>query len=125
MQLRTGHTPLNKHLFCFKRSNTPNCLQCGDITPETVHHLLFACPRYDHERFVLERDTGRRAFHTAYLLSNANARKHFLSYINETKHLKQTFSEVYSCLQKFAENAKINFELPRRTPEAALDTFSS
>ena len=34
----------------------------------------------------------------------------------------------YSGLQKFAENAKTNFaswELPERTPEAALDTFSS
>jgi len=49
-QLRTGHAPLNKHLFCSKRSNTPNCLQCRDITPKTVHHLLFTCPRYDRER---------------------------------------------------------------------------
>jgi len=93
-QLRTGHAPLNNHLFRFKRSDTPNCLQCGNSTPETVHHLLFACPRYACERFILERDVGRKVYHVAYLLSNAAAKKHFLKFINETKRLKQTFGEV-------------------------------
>ena len=93
-QLRTGHAPLNKHLHRFKRSDTPNCLQCGDSTPETVHHFLFTCPRYDRERFIMERDVGRKVYHTAYLLSNENAKAHLLRYINETKRLAQTFGEV-------------------------------
>ena len=93
-QLRTGHAPLNKHLHHFKRSDTPNCLQCGDTTPETVHHFLFTCPRYDREKFIMERDVGRKVYHTAYLLSNANAKTRLLRYINETKRLAQTFSEV-------------------------------
>ena len=84
-QLRTGHAPLNKHLHRFKRSDTPNCLQCGDTTPETVHHFLFTCPRYDREKFIMERDVGRKVYHTAYLLSNANAKTRLLRYINETK----------------------------------------
>jgi len=93
-QLRTGHVPLNKHLHRFKRSDSPNCLQCGDTTPETVHHLLFTCPRYDRERFILERDVGRKAYHVAHLLSNAKAKVHLLRYVNETRRLAPTFSEV-------------------------------
>lgn len=93
-QLRTGHAPLNKHLFRFKRSDTPNCLQCGDSTPETVHHFLFACPRYDRERFILERDVGRKVYHVAHLLAHPDAREHLLRYINETTRLKPTFGEV-------------------------------
>ena len=84
-QLRMGHAPLNKHLHRFKRSDTPNCLQCGDTTPETIHHFLFTCPRYDCKRFIMERDVGRKVYHTAYLLSNANTKTHLLKYINETK----------------------------------------
>jgi len=93
-QLRTGHTSLNKHLHRFKRSDSPNCLQCGDTTPETVHHLLFTCPRYDHERFILERDVGRKAYHVAHLLSNVKAKVHLLRYVNETRRLAPTFGEV-------------------------------
>lgn len=93
-QLRTGHAPLNKHLFRFKCSNTPNCLQCGDSTPETVHHFLFICPRYDRERFILERDVGRKVYHIAHLLAHPSARAHLLRYINKTTRLKMTFGEV-------------------------------
>jgi len=94
MQLRTGHTPLNKHLFCFKCSDTPNCLQCGNSTPETVHHFLFICPRYNRERFILERAISQKVYHAAYLLTHPDARVHLLCYINETTQLKMTFGEV-------------------------------
>jgi len=94
MQLRTGHALLNKHLFCFKCSDTPNCLQCSDSTPEMVHHFLFICPRYNRERFILERDVGQKVYHAAYLLAHPDVRAHLLHYINETKQLKMTFGEV-------------------------------
>ena len=94
IQLRTGHAPLNKHLHRFKRSDTPNCLQCGEATPETVHHYLFICPCYDRERFILERNVGRKVFCLSHLLSHESAKKHLLRYINEMKHLKATFGEV-------------------------------
>ena len=79
-QLRTGHAPLNRHLhrYRFKRSDTPNRLQCGDSTPDIIHHFLFMCPRYNRERFIMERDVGRKV---TYLLTSANAKTHLLSYI--------------------------------------------
>ena len=90
-QLRTGHAPLNKHLHHFHQSDSPNCLQCSDTTPKTIHHLLFICPRYDCERFIMEKEVRRRIYHMVYLSSNV---VHLLRYINETKHLAPTFGEV-------------------------------
>ncbi|KAF5372678.1 hypothetical protein D9615_009837 [Tricholomella constricta] len=37
-QLRTGHSPLNQHLFRIHRSESPSCPHCQGITPETVRH---------------------------------------------------------------------------------------
>jgi len=94
-QLRMGHAPLNKHLFHFKCSDSPNCLQCSDSMPELVHHFLFVCPRYNRERFILEQDVGWKVYHVAHLLAHPNARAHLLCFINETTRLKMTFGEVY------------------------------
>ncbi|KNZ72341.1 hypothetical protein J132_03867, partial [Termitomyces sp. J132] len=46
MQLRTGHTPLNAHLFRIKHSESPACLHCQGLTVETVQHFLLECPHY-------------------------------------------------------------------------------
>ena len=46
-QLCLGHIPLNKHLHCIKRSDTPLCLQCENNKPENIHHYLFECCKYD------------------------------------------------------------------------------
>ena len=45
-QLRTGHSPLNQHLFRIHHSETPVCQHCRGITPETVIHYLLQCPHY-------------------------------------------------------------------------------
>ncbi|KIN95084.1 hypothetical protein M404DRAFT_108924, partial [Pisolithus tinctorius Marx 270] len=97
IQLRTSHIPLNKHLYCFKRSDTPMCLQCGGtiVTHQRyIHHFLFQCPRYNRERHVLRSELGREAMSLAYLLSNQRARTSLIKYISMTKHLQNTFGEV-------------------------------
>jgi len=53
VQLRTGHIPLNKHLHRIKKSASQSCLQCEGDHIETIHHLLFDCPRYARERHIL------------------------------------------------------------------------
>ena len=72
VQLRTGHTPLNKHLYRFKCSDTPLCLQCNDEHPESVHHFLFECQRYDRERHILCTRLGQKALSTRCLLLRGN-----------------------------------------------------
>ncbi|KIK26902.1 hypothetical protein PISMIDRAFT_94142, partial [Pisolithus microcarpus 441] len=90
----TNHTPLNQHLHQIKRSDTPFCLQCSKITPENVHHFLFQCPRYDREQHTLFTTLGRVAMSINYLLTNSNMQAHLLKYIDATKRLKDTFSDI-------------------------------
>jgi ribonuclease HI len=44
-QLRSGHTPLNKHLHLILKSPTARCLQCNGHD-ESVEHLPIVCPAY-------------------------------------------------------------------------------
>lgn len=94
IQMRTNHIPLNQHLHRIKRSDTPLCLQCGEVTPENVHHFLFQCPRYERERHRLFLTLGRQATSISYLLTNTNAQVHLLKYVNATKRMTGTFGEV-------------------------------
>lgn len=43
-------------------------MQCPLGVPETVHHFLFDCPRYERERFILRSKIGRAATSTVDLL---------------------------------------------------------
>lgn len=94
IQLRTGHIPLNSYLHRFKRSDSPNCLQCGEDRPENVHHYIFQCPRYDRERHILRNALGRDANSMAFLLSNKVAQTHLFKYISATKRLQHTHGET-------------------------------
>ena len=93
-QLRSGHIALNKHLHRINRSDTPNCLQCDQGKPETVHHFLFDCPRYERERHILRNRLGRAAASTADLLGSEEAVTETLKYVRETGRLSQKQGEV-------------------------------
>ena len=95
-QLRSGHIALNKHLYRIKCSNTPNCLQCDKETPESVHHFLFDCPRYERERHILRCRLGRAAVSTADLLGSAEAVTDTLKFVKETGRFAQKQGEVQS-----------------------------
>ena len=88
MQLCTGHSPLNQHLFCIHHSETPSCPHCQGITVEMVHHYLFLCPQYQHEHHVLHHKLKCKAESLSFLLSSPNAVKPLLSFIHSTKHFK-------------------------------------
>ena len=92
-QLRSGHVALNKHLHCLNCSNTPSCLQCEARPPETVHHFLFECPRYDRERHKLRNKLGRRALDTSYLLVDKKGMRELLRYIAETGRIGRPSGE--------------------------------
>ena len=87
-QLRTGHILLNKHLHCFKSSETPLCFQCDNNCPETVHHFLFNGPKYVRERHVLRIKLGRKALSTRDLLASKHAQQALFKFINDTQRLK-------------------------------------
>lgn len=85
MQLRTGHAPLNHHLFRIRCSDTPVYPHCGNLTVETVSHYLLQCPHYQHERHTLRRKLKRSANSLSFLLSDVSASKPLIKYILATK----------------------------------------
>ncbi|KAL4061773.1 hypothetical protein J3A83DRAFT_4117647 [Scleroderma citrinum] len=48
-----GHVPLNHHLTCIKKVDSPSCPGC-DTHFETVYHYLLICPAYRFARCMLE-----------------------------------------------------------------------
>lgn len=87
-QLRTGHSPLNNHLFRIRCSETPVCPHCGNLTVETVCHFLLQCPQYQQERHSLRRKLKRAANSLSYLLSKPPAIKPLLKFITATKRFQ-------------------------------------
>jgi len=94
VQLRTGHIPLNKHLHQIKKSTSQSCLQCEGHHVETVHHLLFDCPRYARERHILRQKIGHNALSTSHLLSAKPAQQALFRFIDSTKCLHSTFGDI-------------------------------
>ncbi|KIM86038.1 hypothetical protein PILCRDRAFT_51587, partial [Piloderma croceum F 1598] len=87
-QLRTGHIPLNQHLFRIRRSETPTCPHCQSLTVKTVRHYLLECPHYQNERHILQQKLKRKADSLSFLLTKPEAIKPLLGYIHATKHFK-------------------------------------
>lgn len=92
-QLRTRHTPLNLHLHRIGKSDTPYCPSCPE-TNETIHHYLFDCPQYAHERHILTNALRRNASSISFILSSIKATKPLMRYINSTGRFKQTLGEI-------------------------------
>ena len=92
-QLRTGHIPLNKHLFRINKSDTPHCPHCPN-TDEDTSHLLFHCNRYVIHRHKLVLAVKRKAFHSRHILSNPAAIRHTLNYVNSTGRFKHIYGDI-------------------------------
>ena len=92
-QLRTGHIPLNGHLYRINKSASPNCVHCPNLT-EDIPHLLFHCNKYatQRQRFILA--VERKAFHTQHILSDPSTIRHTLNFINSTGRLKHIFGDI-------------------------------
>ena len=93
IQLRTGHAPLNKHLFNMKCTDSPICPACED-TYKTVHHFLLTCPAYERHRrdlfFTLQR--GSRSLAT--MLSHPKTIKQVFKFIGKTGRFKATHGDL-------------------------------
>lgn len=76
-QLRTGHSPLNHHLFRIRCAESPVCSHCPGLVVETVRHFLLQCPRYQQERRKLKRAANLMTF----LLSNPKAVNPLMAFI--------------------------------------------
>jgi hypothetical protein len=93
IQLRTGHAPLNKHLFTIKCADSPVCPACEDAF-ETVHHFLISCPAHEPYRRALAHKLGRESRELATLLSHPSALKPLFHYITRTRRFKETHGDL-------------------------------
>ena len=51
MRLITGHAFVGSYTARFHPRKATHCPECG-ANPQTVAHVLQACPRYDHARAI-------------------------------------------------------------------------
>ncbi|KAI9573119.1 hypothetical protein HD554DRAFT_1992212, partial [Boletus coccyginus] len=83
-QLRTGHAPLNKHLFRIKMAPSPNCTYCNTGHHETVPHLLLDCHHFEPQRSWLRGKIKDKARNLSALLNDPKCVKHTLSFLQAT-----------------------------------------
>ncbi|KAF8065221.1 hypothetical protein FPV67DRAFT_1418969, partial [Lyophyllum atratum] len=122
-QLRTGHSPLNQHLFRIHRSETPSCPHCQGLTVETVRHYLIVCPHYQNERHRhLRQKLQRKAESLSFLLTSPDALKHVIRFIHATKRFKSTVKSARRLhLQRITDYAKVARHPDRRLNPLLVD----
>ncbi|KAJ3836538.1 hypothetical protein F5878DRAFT_512710, partial [Lentinula raphanica] len=91
--LRTGHAPLQAHLFRIKKVDSPTCPCCRQH-PETVFHYLFQCNAHRTHRNRLRRKVGQRNMNPASLLTEKDLLKHLFRYVDETKRLHHILGDL-------------------------------
>ncbi|KAK7012463.1 hypothetical protein R3P38DRAFT_3588267 [Favolaschia claudopus] len=84
-QLRTGHIGLNAYLFRFHLAPSPLCPHCN--MPESVPHLLLACPAYRTQRLRLFTRLGTARVSLRRLLSSKHDPSPVLAFVRDTRRL--------------------------------------
>ena len=85
-QLRSGHVPLNAHLYRISRAASPTCPACGGA-PETVLHYILVCPAYSGARARYLSGMGRSGRHLSTLLGTPDAWRPLLRFVGATRRL--------------------------------------
>ena len=105
VQIRSGHIPLNAHLYRLNCIDTDRCLACADrpgitSTKETVTHFLFDCPAYQNERHYLDTALGQHNRSLEHIMSKEESIRELLRYIGSTKRFKRTHGDVTPSLNE-------------------------
>jgi hypothetical protein len=93
-QLRSGHAPLNAHLFNMGQVDSPACDRCGYRSETTLHYLL-RCPAYSNQRDTLAFKLGDQAHSIPQLLSSRRALPSLFKFINNTSRFRSVFGDLY------------------------------
>jgi len=92
-QLRTGHAPLAKHLYCIGKIDSPTCPACQQ-NDETVEHLLLHCKAHQPARQILRNSIGGAAIDIKKLLTTPKMLQVLFHFIAATNHFHNTFGEI-------------------------------
>jgi L-asparaginase II len=82
-QLRTGHAPLAKHLFCIGKADSPVCPACQQAD-ETIQHYILHCPAHQVARQNLRNSMGGRDVNIAKLFTMKKTLQALFRYAAET-----------------------------------------
>jgi ribonuclease HI len=98
-QLRTGHIPLNMHLYKIQKAESPICPCChGHI--ETVAHFITRCPAHKAARRTMIQAAGHNAGNLSKLLTEPKFFPHLFRFIGETKRLHTIFGKIPQMAQR-------------------------
>ena len=92
-QLRTGHTPLAKYLYCIGKSDSPTCPACQQ-NDKMVEHLLLHCKAHQPARQILWNSIGGTAINIKKLLTTPKTLWALFHFIAATNHFHNTFREI-------------------------------
>ncbi|KAF9806675.1 hypothetical protein IEO21_08593 [Rhodonia placenta] len=82
IQLRSGHAPLNRHLYRLGKSDSARC-SCG-TDDETVPHYILRCPNWKRARAPLRRAFPPSSLQLRTLLNDREALPFLFDYIKMT-----------------------------------------
>ena len=94
VQLRKGDALLRKHLFRIDKAEDPTCSYCGQGN-ESVHHFLFDCATWRHERWHMGNRLCRAAKEADSVVNTSKGVKELMKYIGCTGRFKGTFGELF------------------------------
>ena len=95
IQIRSGHIPLNAHLYRLNCIDTDKCQACATRqgiapTKEAVIRFLFDCLAYQNERHYLDAALGRLSRNLEHIMSGQESIRELLRYIGRTKGFRKT-----------------------------------
>jgi ribonuclease HI len=92
-QLRTGHSPLAKHLHRIGKMDSPICPACSQ-SEETIQHFIVHCTAHQVARQALRDNTGGRNIDTVKLFTSPKTLHALFRYIAETGCFHNTFGDL-------------------------------
>ncbi|KAJ7689030.1 hypothetical protein B0H17DRAFT_937813 [Mycena rosella] len=93
LQLRVGHTILNKHLHRMKHADSPSC-PCCHREDNTVIHYLLHCPAHANTCTKMHRIGGRDSRVLEKLLSHPKLLPPLFQFITGSGCYRTVFSEI-------------------------------
>ncbi|KAJ7123395.1 hypothetical protein C8R44DRAFT_917443, partial [Mycena epipterygia] len=93
LQLRVGHTFLNKHLHRVKRAESPSCACCHRENETIVHYLLY-CPVHANARAEFNRVGGRDSGNIKKMLIRPKLLPALFQVIVRTGRFRTVFGEL-------------------------------
>ena len=93
VQLHTGHIPLRKHLSQIGKVEDPP-VHPVEQDEESVHHFLFDCVTWRHERWCMGNRLGRAAKDTNGVMNTLKGIEELMKYVGCTGRLKGTSGEL-------------------------------